>query len=36
LPGQVGDASQLGCAYRLQQQGDDWVVVPLEQSTKKR
>jgi ATP phosphoribosyltransferase regulatory subunit len=36
LPGQVGDASQMGCAYRLQQQGDDWVVVPLEQSTKKR
>ena len=36
LPGQVGDASQMGCAYRLQQQGDDWVVVPLEQSMRKR
>jgi ATP phosphoribosyltransferase regulatory subunit len=36
LPGQVGDASQMGCAYRLEQQGDDWVIVPLEQSTKKR
>ena len=36
LPGQVGAASQMGCAYRLQQQGDEWVTVPLEQSMKKR
>ena len=29
LPGQAGDPSQMGCAYRLQKQAGSWAVVPL-------
>ena len=29
LPGQPGDPAEMGCAHRLQQQGDQWDVVPL-------
>jgi len=32
LPGQVGCARQLGCGERLELRGEDWVLVPVEDS----
>ena len=29
LPGQTGDAAEMGCAYRLQKQAGAWDIVPL-------
>ena len=29
LPGQAGDPVEMGCAHRLQKQGEDWDLVPL-------
>lgn len=29
LPGQVGDAAEMGCAHRLEKQGGQWDLVPL-------
>ncbi len=29
LPGQSGDAAQMGCSHKLQKQAEGWDVVPL-------
>lgn len=33
LPGQAGDPTQMGCAFRLSKQKDNWDLVPIERTS---